>query len=49
MSEINSELRIKLSIDEEFVSVNALELFTREQGLTKTITNLVQECVINQR
>ena len=41
MSELNSGLRTKLSIVEEFVSINALELFTRDQGLTKALTNLV--------
>ena len=49
MSELNSGLRTKLSIDEEFVSINALELFTRDQGLTKALTNLVQECVAQQK
>ena len=49
MSDLNSELRMKLSIDEEYVSINALELFTREFGLSKTITNLVNECVARQK
>jgi hypothetical protein len=46
--EIFGELKMKLSIDEEFVSMNALELFTRgdsERGLQKAINELVNECV----
>ena len=45
MQELNQELTMKLSIDEEFISINALELFTREHGLAKTISLLVNECV----
>lgn len=49
MGDINSELRMKLSIDEEYVSINALELFTREDGLSKAIRNLVQDCIARQK
>jgi len=41
---------MKLSIDEEYVSMNALELFTRssdnqDRGLQKAISDLVNDCV----
>jgi hypothetical protein len=54
MSEIFNELRIKLSIDELYISLNALELFTRsteEHGpnsLKKAISDLVNDCVQRQ-
>ena len=49
--ELNEELRLKLCIDEETVSLNALELFTREpdgpggsgKGLEKAIGRLLDE------
>ena len=48
MHEIYSELRMKLSIDEETVSMNALELFTRnaetQRGLQKAMSDLVSDC-----
>ena len=49
MNDLNSELKLKLSIDEEYISINALELFTRDYGLSKTLTNLVNECVTRQK
>lgn len=55
MQEIFTELRMKLSIDEVYVSLNALELFTRStedqgpKGLKKAISDLINECVQQQK
>lgn len=32
MDDLNQELRLKLSLDDQFVSLNALELFTRKEN-----------------
>jgi hypothetical protein len=42
---MNSELKNKISIDEVNVSINALELFTRENGLENALYGLLNECV----
>lgn len=50
MEDLFAELRLKLSIDETVVSLNALELFTRpndsqaSKGLKRAIGELVSEC-----
>jgi len=42
LNELSDALKIKLSIDEEFVSLNALELFSREnKGFKNAIFELV--------
>ena len=47
VEEVNQELRLKLCLDEETVSINALELFTRQDdksskdGLTRSIKKLM--------
>jgi hypothetical protein len=44
MDEIFEEIKLKISIDEETVSLNALELFSRS-GLKAAINELINECV----
>lgn len=39
----------KVSIDDKKVSLNALELLTRERGLEKAIQELTQECIMKQK
>lgn len=39
----------KISIDEKKVSLNALELFTRERGLEKCIYECALECILKQK
>lgn len=51
MLDFFQELRVKVSIDEQSVSLNALELFTRTteesgtRGLRKAVQELVSECI----
>lgn len=45
IQELNSLLRSKISLDDEFVSHNALELFTRDTGLQSSIYSILTECV----
>jgi hypothetical protein len=40
MSDLQADLMRKVSIDEKKVSLNALELFTRDLGLDKCIKDL---------
>jgi hypothetical protein len=40
------ELSRKISIDEKKVSLNALELFTRDRGLEKAYSEVVLECIL---
>ena len=44
---------MKLSIDEENLSINALELFTRKEGtnegLSKAVGDLIEICVQRQK
>jgi len=53
MEEVFNQLKVKLSIDEEFVSMNALELFSRDKdsqkGLHKAMTVLVEDCAQRQK
>ena len=44
MAEIYNELKLKVCLDGENVSLNALELFTRDKDLKRAITDLVTEC-----
>ena len=37
MADFYTDLQNKVSIDQDFVSLNALELFTRKNGMTKAI------------
>jgi len=47
MEAIFNEVKLKISIDEENVSLNALELFTRGEtnGLKNAMKDLINECV----
>jgi len=40
MSDLKNELCRKISIDERKVSLNALELFTRDQGMERCLRDL---------
>jgi hypothetical protein len=39
----------KVSIDGKKVSLNALELWTREKGIERAISDLVGECLLKQK
>ena len=45
MADFYADLQNKVSIDQEFVSLNALELFTRKNGLERAVKTLLEECV----
>ena len=49
MQDFYGDLQNKVSIDQEVVSLNALELFTRRNGLERAIRTLVEECVTRHR
>lgn len=49
MAEFYTSLQTKVSIDQDFVSLNALELFTRKNGLTRSIQILLEECLQRHR
>ena len=43
MSELQANISRKISVDQRKVSLNALELFTRDKGIEKFITELVED------
>lgn len=43
------ELAMKLSIDEEAVSTNAFELFTRVRGLKEPVKKLFDDCLMRNK
>lgn len=45
LSDFYHELCQKLSIDQENVSLNSLELLTRKAGLRLVITQILQDCL----
>ena len=49
LADFYTDIQNKVSIDQEFVSLNALELFTRKNGLRKAIQNLLEECATRHR
>ena len=49
MHDLQLELIRKVSIDERKVSLNALEFFTRERGIEKSLHEVVQECILKQK
>ena len=42
---VQHKLSIKLSIDQNQVSINALELFTRQKGLKKAMIDILEQIV----
>ena len=49
MQDFYGDLQNKVSIDQEVVSLNALELFTRRNGLERAVKALLEECVSRHR
>ena len=49
MQDFYGDLQNKVSIDQEVVSLNALELFTRRNGLERAVKTLLEECVSRHR
>jgi hypothetical protein len=47
--DLRAELMRKVSIDGKKVSLNALELWTREKGIERAISDLVGECLLKQK
>ena len=45
MTDFYQCLQTKVSIDEEYVSLNAVELFTRKAGIGQAIRTLLQDCL----
>ena len=44
VEELLGEIASKVSLDGEFVSLNALEIWTKEKGLELCVWDLVEEC-----
>jgi hypothetical protein len=44
--DFQEEISRKVSIDQKKVSLNALELFTRENGLERALIDVVSDCVL---
>jgi hypothetical protein len=42
---VQHKLSIKLSIDQNQVSINALELFTRQKGLKQAMIDILEQIV----
>jgi hypothetical protein len=42
---VHHKLSIKLSIDQSTISMNALELFTRQKGLKQAIKDILEQIV----
>ena len=49
MFDFNQELSRKVSIDEKKVSLNALELFTRDKGMDKGVHEIALEAILKQK
>ena len=49
VSDLRSELSLKLSIDTKKISLNALELFTRESGLDRALTEMTGTCLLKEK
>ena len=49
MQDFYADLQNKVSIDQEVVSLNALELFTRRNGLERAVKTLLEESVSRHR
>ncbi|CDW72779.1 UNKNOWN [Stylonychia lemnae] len=49
IKDLQLEIVRKVSIDEQKVSLNALELFTRERGIEKCINECAIECILKQK
>lgn len=49
LTDLQHEVARKVSIDGKKVSLNALELFTRENGLERCLVELVSDCVLKQK
>lgn len=47
--DLRAELMRKVSIDGKKVSLNALELWTRDIGLEKGLSEVVSECLLKQK
>ena len=43
--DLRHDLSLKLSIDTFKISLNALNLFTRDLGLERALTDLVTDCL----
>ena len=49
MQEFYSDLANKVSIDQEFVSLNAFELFTRQRGLSRVLKELLTDVAMRSK
>lgn len=49
LSDLRSELSLKLSIDGKKISLNALELFTREAGLERALGDMTGACLLREK
>jgi len=49
IKDLQNEIARKVSIDQKKISMNALELFTRDLGLEKPLENLVSDCFLKQK
>ena len=49
MQEFYSDLANKVSIDQEFISLNAFELFTRQRGLSRGLSDLLQDVTMRSK
>jgi hypothetical protein len=49
LEDLKAELSRKLSIDGFKISLNALELFTRDQGIEHALMNIVSDCLLKHK
>jgi hypothetical protein len=45
LAEFYEDLSNRISIDQKTVSLNALEIFTRNKGLVDAVRDILQDCV----
>lgn len=49
IEDLREEVSRKVSIDGIKVSLNALEIFTRDRGLEKSLVDLISDCLMKQK
>jgi|LauGreDrversion4_2_1035121.scaffolds.fasta_scaffold1125377_1 hypothetical protein len=49
MDDFRQEVARRVSIDGNKVSLNALELLTRENGIERAILDIVSDCLLRQK
>jgi hypothetical protein len=49
MADFFEDMANKVSIDQRLVSLNALEIFSRNRGLERAVKSLLEDCLSRQK